>query len=98
GTPENDPFAKVQFDVNIGGMNLRVQRNVVYKYTDPVKGEIYRPLEILPPATVNLSEKAYVFTDGKPQTIKITIKANISNVEGDLSLFAFGDVKFSSKI
>ncbi|MES2617786.1 MAG: PIG-L family deacetylase [Bacteroidota bacterium] len=94
GVPENDPATKVVFDITILDLNLKIDRNIVYKYTDPVKGEVYRPLEILPPATVNISEKAYVFTDGKPQTVKITIKANANNIEGDLLLYALGDINF----
>ncbi len=96
GRPENNPATKVLFDITVEGLNLRVQRDVVYKFTDPVKGEIYRPLEILPPATVNISDKAFVFVDTKPKTIQFTIKANANNVEGDLQLIAYENIVFKS--
>ncbi len=82
GTPDNQSQTKVLYNVTIGGIDLKVERGLTYKYTDPVKGEVYRPFEILPPATVNIAEKVYVFTDNQPKEIKFTIKANTDNVSG----------------
>jgi len=86
GKPENDAAAKVVFQISILDLNMPVTRGLVYKYTDPVKGEVYRPFEVLPPATVNIPEKVFVFTDAAPKTIFITVKANAANVNGTLSL------------
>ncbi len=86
GKPENDAAAKVLFKISIQDLNLTVERGLTYKYTDPVKGEIYRPFEVLPPATVNIPEKVFVFTDAVPKSIFITVKANTANVSGTLSL------------
>lgn len=86
GTPQNDPSRKVYFNVLVAGLNLKIARDVIYKYTDPVKGEIYRPLEILPPAVVNIPEKAFVFSDTKPRVIQLTVKANADNVSGKIEL------------
>lgn len=86
GKPENDAAVKVTFRISIAGLDLNVDRGLVYKYTDPVKGEVYRPFEVLPPATVNIPEKVFVFTDAAPRSIFLTVKANASNVNGTLSL------------
>jgi LmbE family N-acetylglucosaminyl deacetylase len=88
GVPENKSKTNVLFDVTIQDLNLRIQRSVVYKYTDPVKGEVYRPLEVLPPATIAISDKVFVFTNDQPKTIQITIKANRADVSGQLNLMA----------
>lgn len=80
GTPDNQSQTKVVYNVTIGGIDLKVERGLTYKYTDPVKGEIYRPFEILPPATINIAEKVYVFTDKTPQKVKVVVKANMDNV------------------
>jgi len=84
GKPENDPAAAVAFTVTILDLKLSITRPVVYKYTDPVKGEIYRPLEILPPATVNVAERVYVFNDTLPKNISFVVKANTSAINGTL--------------
>ncbi len=86
GKPENDPEAKVIFYVQLKDLTLKVERPLVYKYTDPVKGEVYRPFEILPPATLNISEKAFVFSGPEPKTIQILLKANEDNIKGTLEL------------
>lgn len=82
GTPDNVSATKVSFDITIGDLNFKVQRPLVYKYTDPVKGEIYRPFEILPPATINIAEKVYVFSDDKEKTIQLRVKSNADNISG----------------
>ncbi|MCZ8284626.1 MAG: LmbE family protein, partial [Bacteroidia bacterium] len=86
GKPENDAAANVFFNISINDLNLRIERGLGYKYTDPVKGEVYRPFEVLPPATVNIPEKVFVFTDAAPKSIFITVKANTANVNGTLSV------------
>lgn len=86
GKPENDAAAKILFTLSIQDLNLNVERNLVYKFTDPVKGEIYRPFEVLPPVTITVPEKVFVFTDLSPKTILLTVKANISNITGTLQL------------
>jgi len=88
GKPENDAAQKISFDINILDLNLKISRDLVYKYTDPVKGEIYRPFEILPPVTVNISEKVFVFSDANARTVLLTVKANQNNFEGTLQLKA----------
>ncbi|MES2515975.1 MAG: PIG-L family deacetylase [Bacteroidota bacterium] len=86
GKPENESPTKVIFNVSLMDLNLKVERALVYKYTDPVKGEIYRPFEILPPATVNIPEKVFVFNDGIAKTIALTVKANTANTNGSLEI------------
>lgn len=86
GLPENNPPLSVWLDLDIAGLNLKIERGLVYKYTDPVKGEVYRPFEILPPATVTLSEKVFIFSETNAKKIQFTIKANTSNVNGALDL------------
>jgi LmbE family N-acetylglucosaminyl deacetylase len=86
GKPQNDAAEKVMFDITLNGLNLKIERDVVYKYSDPAKGELYRPFELLPPAIVNISEKVFVFGSSDPKQIQLTIKANVANVKGNLQV------------
>ncbi|MES2286518.1 MAG: PIG-L family deacetylase [Bacteroidota bacterium] len=86
GQPENTVSTKVIFDLELPGLKLQCERGLVYKYTDPVKGEIYRPFEILPPATVNLAEKVYVFSGKTPKKVEFIIKANAPDISGLLTV------------
>lgn len=82
GQPENTGNIAVMFEFTINGQSFTQEKIITVKTTDPVKGEIYAPYEILPPATVNLSDKAYISMNGQPTKIKIRIKANKDNVKG----------------
>lgn len=86
GKPENESAANVVFDITIQGLNLKISRKLIYKYADPVKGEVYRPFEILPPATVNIPDKVIIFSDLKPKTVQFTVKANRADIHGKLEL------------
>ena len=88
GTPQNIPSTNVIYDITVGDLALKVVRPLTYKFVDPVKGEVYRPFEVLPPATVNLSEKVLVFPDAQPKTVQIRVKSNEANVSGKLALSA----------
>lgn len=86
GKPENAAAANVTFDIRIADLQLNVKRDVVYKYTDPVKGEVYRALEMLPAVTLNPGEKVYISSDDQPKKILLTVKANQAAVEGDIDV------------
>ncbi|HSZ25301.1 MAG TPA: PIG-L family deacetylase [Cytophagaceae bacterium] len=86
GTPENNSRTKVAFNLNVFDLNFTVERDIVYKYTDPVKGELYRPLEIIPPATVNISDPVFVFADSEAKNIQFTVKANTPDIKGKVQV------------
>jgi LmbE family N-acetylglucosaminyl deacetylase len=86
GVPENKSLHGVVFDVEVVGVKLPIYRGLTYKTTDPVKGEVYRPFEVLPPATVNMSEKVYVFNGSDMKQIQLRVKAHKNGVSGTLKL------------
>lgn len=89
GQPENNSPANIVFHIQLADLALPVKRNLTYKQTDPVKGEMYRPFEILPPVTVTSSEKVMMFTTlGEKKKISFTVKANKDSLSGSLELAA----------
>lgn len=74
--PVNKQAAGITLHLLINGIMFKIERPLVYRFADPAKGEIYRPFEVLPPATVNLSEKAYVFPNGLAKKVQFTVRAN----------------------
>ena len=88
GKPENDAATKVCFDISIYDLNLKIERGLLYKYTDPVKGEVYRPFEVLPPASINISDKVFVFSSLNPKEVSLTVKADAANINGMVQLKA----------
>lgn len=77
---------KLVFNVEINGVEIPFERNVVYKYNDPTKGEIYNPLEIVPEITTSIIDKVALFNSGKSKTIGVKIKAGKDSEIGILKL------------
>lgn len=85
GFPEAPaPHAGV-FTVGFGQQTITLTRPVIYKHTDPVKGEIYEPLVVAPPVTATMAEKAYVFSNNTPKKIKIQLKSFKDGLKGILT-------------
>ena len=86
GSPENEPTITARFTFKINGIELPVVRPVVYKWTDRVKGEIYRPFVLVPKVTANIADQVYVFASDQPKTIRIYLTAHQANIKGTISL------------
>ncbi|MFN5630107.1 MAG: PIG-L family deacetylase [Bacteroidota bacterium] len=93
GKPENDAALTVNFKIKIEDYPITISKGVVHKTTDPVKGEIYRPVEILPVATLNFDEKFYLFDSSNSKKIKCHIKSNQDKLIGTLQIKTTGNCK-----
>ncbi len=90
--PTNTNNLKAIFTLNILGEFFSVSKDIIYKYTDPVRGEVYRPIEILPAVTININQKILMVSNtDSTYTLKATIKANTNNVEGLVQLSALNE-------
>ncbi len=88
GLPENPPAVSAAYTFEISGQQFTFSRPVVFKTTDPVDGEIYRPFIIQPEVTANLAERVYVFATNAPKTAEVVLKAGKPNVSGTLTVKA----------
>ncbi len=86
GEPETPAPEKVVFNLAMSRTMVPIERNVIYKYNDPVKGEVYQPLEVLPELTSSIPEKVIIFSSKDAQNIPVTIKAGRDNVNGTVQL------------
>ena len=88
GLPENAPIATATFRYAIGEQRFySVTVPVQYKHTDPVLGELYEPLVVVPPVMVNIpAARAYVFADQQPKQVPVTLRAGQAGVSGSLAL------------
>ena len=77
GQPDIDPAYTANFNINIEGQDLSFAKPVKYKFTDPVKGEMYEPLVIIPPVTFRDFDPLYIKTE-KQTGIEISVFANKS--------------------
>lgn len=86
GLPMKPEDLRVEYSFDISGTSFTFSVPVTFKFTDPVKGEIYRYFEIRPEVTATLAEKVYVFGDSQAKNVDILLKAHKVGVSGELTL------------
>lgn len=82
GLPETPRVYKVDFNLLINNIPITITKDVIYRYSKPDKGELYRPFEIIPEASVKIPEKVIIFENNKQRDISVIVKAGRNNLEG----------------
>src|SRR5579884_410887 len=88
GLPENPPLLNSAFRVKIDSQEIEYTRPVVYRYIDRVRGELERPLIVVPPVAVDVPAKAVVFPNGKSRQVDVELQATTAAVSGELKIDA----------
>ncbi len=86
GNPENPDLPKVDFEFVIEGKPIHFERRLVYKYVDPVRGEVYEPLAVTPPVTADIASQVYIYNAPVPQNVQIKFKAFEKVKDGGMNL------------
>jgi len=73
GEAENDPAYKATFTFSVNNVDFTVDRPVQYKFTDPVKGEVYQPLRIVPAITGKFDQPLYVLDGAKEKQVELEL-------------------------
>jgi len=86
GKPETPITNVLRFSLNIEDVPFTVDKPIIYKYNDRVKGEVYQPFEIVPEASVKLDDKVLIFAKAESKKITVTINAHTDNLQGVIGL------------
>ena len=86
GKPETPRPTKIDFNLTIENIPITITKNVVRRYAERDKGEIYEPFEILPLVTTKLKDKVLIFSGDEPKKVLVEVRAGANNVSGNVSL------------
>lgn len=87
GLPENLPAIEFTFNMTVNGQPLSFRRPLLFKWVDPVKGELSRPFEIVPPVFINPVDKVMIFNSADSRTLSVIVKSTVDRIaEGKLKL------------
>ncbi|MCG2418931.1 PIG-L family deacetylase [Aequorivita sp. F47161] len=86
GLPETPVLEKLVIELKFGNVTIPFTKNIIYKFNDPVKGEVYRPLEILPEVTTSLPEKVLIFANDSAENVSVIVRAGKDKISGNVSL------------
>jgi LmbE family N-acetylglucosaminyl deacetylase len=78
GDPQGPPAYAVDFRLDVGGQEIVYTRPLQYKYTDPVKGEVYEPLTVIPPVTAQFDPALVLFTDGEQKGFRVEAESHVA--------------------
>ncbi len=82
GVAEGKASLNIDFTILIDKDTFFVSRPVSYKWVDPVRGELYRSLEVLPEVSIHPAGKINMFIEGRSREISYTLRANSSGSSG----------------
>jgi LmbE family N-acetylglucosaminyl deacetylase len=87
GKAFNDASMPVTFSFSIEGKEYTITKELSYKWTDPVKGELYRNFEILPAIDLSFGTKNLIYTNSiATKKVQVFVHTNAENLKGVISL------------
>ncbi|HEY5969769.1 MAG TPA: PIG-L family deacetylase [Chitinophagaceae bacterium] len=94
GMPDIQPSYVLTVKINIEGEDFNFSRAVKYKFTDPVRGELYSPLVVAPPVLITPSEDLKIIMNGNDKaTGTVSIKGLKRNFTGKMVALSESDMK-----
>ena len=94
GIPDIQPSYVLTVKINIEGEDLNFSRAVKYKFTDPVRGELYWPLVVVPPVLITPSEDLKIIMNGNDKANgTVSIKGLKRNFTGKMVAYSESDMK-----
>ncbi len=76
GLPENPPALPLIITLADDRMHtLFFTVPAIYRWTDPVRGELTRTVDVVPDVVTNMTNKVYLFPDAKPKQVVLRAKS-----------------------
>lgn len=79
GRPDVDPAYEANIRVTISGQPFELNIPVKYKFTDPVKGELYEPFVVLPPLELNFTNENNLWVNDSASKVWAHFKTNLAD-------------------
>ena len=86
GVPDVVRQLKVSFELKIDNVPINFCENIVYKTNDEVKGEVYKPLDVVPDISVKFENNVAIFSKNQKKEITVKLIALKDNYEGNLKI------------
>ncbi len=88
GAADSPPVLTARFRLRAGSEQIVLERPVLYRYVDRVRGELTRPLAVVPPVSVRLAREAVVVPVGEVGKVEVELTAQTPDVSGEVWLEA----------
>ena len=86
GQPKTDYPLYATFKTELFKTEIELKVPVFYRKNDPVEGEVYKRVEIVPEAVVNFDKELYLLKNGEEKEISVFVKCVKENVKGRITI------------
>lgn len=86
GLPVTPNPIQFEFVLEIENTEFSFLSNLLYKYNDPIDGEVFEDFEILPKVSIHPAQDVVIFKNAKPNTLSVQVKSYTASFDGELSL------------
>ncbi len=82
GLPETPRELHVDFKLSINNVMISFKKPIIYRYSKPDKGELYKPFEVIPEASASIADKVYIFDTDQAKAIEVIVKSGKEDLKG----------------
>ena len=93
GTPDVQPSFIARLWLNFEGVDIPIDKIVRYRFTDPVRGELYEPLVVIPPVLVSPDEKVKLSIGDENIKGSVRLQGRKNGIKGKLEVTAIEGAK-----
>ena len=86
GQPQNPPVLRAFVDIMLLGRPLALEVPVRHRWVDPARGELHRPLNIVPPVSVSIKDGVVLSVGGRPVEVTVVAGNTVANRVGVIAL------------
>jgi LmbE family N-acetylglucosaminyl deacetylase len=80
GQADQEPSYITKFEMDIEGTTFLFEKPVQYKFTDPVKGELYQPVFVVPGVMVAAVPETLIYRKGEKESKEVLLQINANKV------------------
>jgi LmbE family N-acetylglucosaminyl deacetylase len=86
GQPKTDYPIYADFKVDYNGTELDFRTPVFFRENDPVRGEVYKRVDIVPEAVISFDKNLYLIKNGEVKELTVFVKSIKGKLNGKVSL------------
>jgi len=86
GLPESPAPFRLRAHLTHAEGSFEVVVPVQFRFRDPVLGERYQPLAVVPPAVITFTEGVQIFADGASRDVRLKVSAGAASASGHVRL------------
>jgi LmbE family N-acetylglucosaminyl deacetylase len=81
--PDNGANSRLLLTFEVLGQKVPMTIPIVFKENDPVKGELYKPFNVVPDVSIQFEKENLLVKNLEAQAVKVSFKGFVNNFEGD---------------